>query len=168
VTGRYRSVGEMISGGRMYRFTIAVFIGVLILPAWVQTATTQRSSYGDAMAWYEREAAKGSARAQYFLGLLYEKGAGPRSRDADKAFEWFEKAATQGHARAQFKVGKAYQFGAGAVSDPDQAIMWYRRAAGQGVPEAQHNLAYMLENAVAAVRSLDEAVRWYREAACHF
>ena len=149
----------------MHRSTAALFIGFLILTVLPFTAVAQSSSYGDAMGWYEREAAKGSAKAQYLLGLLYERGAGQRPRDAEKAFGWFARAAEQGHAEAQYKVGRAYQFGTGIDADPGQAILWYRRAAGQGISEAQHNLAYMLENAIATTRSPDEAVRWYREAA---
>ena len=67
----------------MYRLPIVLLIGALIVPASTHFALAQTSTYGDAMGWYEREAAKGSAKAQYFLGLLYEKGAGPRARDAD-------------------------------------------------------------------------------------
>ena len=149
----------------MYRSLAAALIVIALTCGSGREPAAKPSTYGDAMRWYEREAAKGFAKAQYFLGLLYERGGGPRTKDLAKAFQWFAKAAAQGHARAQYKISRAYQFGLGTVSDPEQAVLWYRRAAGQGLPEAQHNLAYMLENAVSTERSPDEAVRWYREAA---
>lgn len=125
----------------------------------------QPTTYGEAMRWYEKQANAGSAKAQYLLGLLYERGAGPRGKDPERAFQWFEKAAAQGHADAQFKVGAAYQFGNGVAVDPQKALEWYRKAAEQRVPEAQFNLAYMIENAIAGQLPIEEAARNYRAAA---
>lgn len=46
-----------------------------------------------------REAAEsGNAEAQFFSGLMYEKGAGVEELQADA---WYRKAARQGHALAQ-------------------------------------------------------------------
>lgn len=129
------------------------------------SALGQPTTYGEAMRWYEQQANEGSAKAQYLLGLLYERGAGPRGKDPAKAFSWFEKAAAQGHADAQFKLGAAYQFGKGVAADPQKALTWYRRAAEQGVPEAQFNLAYIIENEVAGRQPVEEAVRNYAAAA---
>lgn len=128
-------------------------------------ASAQPATYGDAMRWYEREAARGSARAQFLLGLLYERGAGPRARDPERAFAWFRKAARQGHAEAQYKTGAAYQFGRGVAPDPAQARDWYGRAAAQGIAEAQFNLALMLESGEGGPPDPAEAARLYRAAA---
>lgn len=120
-------------------------------------------SYGGAMRWYEREARSGSPSAGFFLGLLYERGEGPRSKDPERAFHWFLQAARQGHPQAQYKVGTAYQFGSGTAVDRDSALVWYRRAARQGSVEAAFNLAHMLENGNGDERS--EAIGRYVEAA---
>ena len=103
----------------------------------------QSGGYGGAMNWYERQAEKGDAKAQFLLGILYERGAGPREKSAELAFGWFLKAATQGHAQAQYKTGIAYQSGIGTPADEAKAVGWYRRAAGQGLSEAQ-NLTLIL------------------------
>ena len=151
----------------MHRFltaAAAVFIGINAFLGG-GSVSAQPSTYGDAMKWYEREAAKGTAKAQFLLGLLYERGAGPRGKDAAAAYGWFLKAAEQGYPRAEYKVGVALQFAIGTPADPDKAVTWYRRAAEHGVTEAQYNLAYMIENAVGPAQSPQEAAHWYRRAA---
>lgn len=128
-------------------------------------ASAQPATYGDAMTWYEREAARGSAKAQFLLGLLYERGAGPRGKDAKRAYDSFLKAAEQGHPQAQFKVAAALQFGRGVPKNPKLAYAWYRRAAGFGVAEAQYNLGLMLLNGEGTAASPQQAARSYGEAA---
>lgn len=148
----------------MNRFVATALLSILIyLP--VAPASAQPATYGDAMSWYEREAARGSAKAQFLLGLLYERGAGPRGKDAKRAYEWFLKAAEQGHAQAQFKVASALQFGRGVPENPQLAYTWYRRAAGFGVAEAQYNLGLMLLNGQGTAPSPEQAARSYGEAA---
>ena len=108
----------------MHRFltaAAAVFIGINAFLGG-GSVSAQPSTYGDAMKWYEREAAKGTAKAQFLLGLLYERGAGPRGKDAAAAYGWFLKAAEQGYPRAEYKVGVALQFAIGTPADPDKAV----------------------------------------------
>lgn len=150
----------------MPRFVAAALICILSFSAH-NPARAQSANFGDAMAWYEREAAKGSAKAQFLLGLLSERGAGKRKKDISAAFKWFLKAAEQGHPQAQYKIAAAYHFGKGIAANPELAVRWYRRAAGQGVAEAQHNLAHMLLNGTGTARSPGEAARWYAENARH-
>jgi TPR repeat protein len=150
----------------MLRFIAAAFICVLNVHIH-NPAFAQPTNFADAMAWYETEAAKGSAKAQFLLGLLSERGANGRKKDPALAFKWFLKAAEQGHPQAQYKVAAGYNFGEGIVADPKLAFLWYRRAAGQGVAEAQHNLAHMLLNGIGTLRSADKAARLYAENARH-
>jgi len=146
----------------MPQFIAAALICLLTVSV-QDPARAQPANFGDAMAWYEREAAKGSAKAQFLLGLLSERGTGKRKKDVSAAFKWFRKAAEQGHPQAQYKIAAAYHFGKGIAVDPELAVLWYRRAAGQGVGEAQHNLAHMLLNGIGTARSAGEAARWYAE-----
>ena len=46
------------------------------------------AGYGDAMTWYEREAAKGSAQAQFLLGMLHERGVGGRDKNPAQAYKF--------------------------------------------------------------------------------
>lgn len=60
----------------------------------------QKQLNANATAIVTRQAEKGDAYAQYFLGLIYEEGK-YTARDLNKACEWFEKAAAQGHNKAK-------------------------------------------------------------------
>lgn len=116
----------------MNRLVATALLSIVIcLPA--GSASAQPATYGDAMTWYEREASRGSAKAQFLLGLLYERGAGPRGKDAKRAYDWFLKAAEQGHAQAQFKVAAALQFGRGVPKNLKLAYAWYRRLQDLGL-----------------------------------
>ena len=142
---------------RLYILAVAVAVSCASAQATAQPA----ESYGGAMRWYEREAEAGSPSASFLLGLLYERGEGPRDRDPEQAFRWFLQAARLGHPQAQYKVGTAFQFGSGTAVDRDGALLWYRRAARQGIVEAAFNLAHMLENG----DERSEASGWYAKAA---
>ena len=146
----------------MLRLVAAALIS-LLTAFMLNAAVAQPANYGDAMRWYEREAKKGSARAQFLLGMLYERGVPGHGKDLAKAHTWFLKAAEQGHPMAQYKVGASFHFGTGVTADRAQAVSWYRRAAGNGVAEAQHNLAHLLLNGTGTARSPDEAARWVRQ-----
>ena len=64
------------------------------------------------MADVRAAAEKGSAEAQYKLGLAHRKGEGVK-KDAAEALKWMQKAAEQGLADAQHDLGFIYAHGAG-------------------------------------------------------
>ena len=156
----------------MLRLVAADLIS-LLTAFMLNAAVAQPANYGDAMRWYEREAKKGSARAQFLLGMLYERGVPGHGKDLAKAHTWFLKAAEQGHPMAQYKVGASFHFGTGVTADRAQAVSWYRRAAGNGVAEAQHNhgfgpsqlaLGYLYLQGIAVGKDPAEAWAWFRAA----
>ena len=80
-------------------------------------------------------AEQGNAKAQYNLGVMYDKGLGVR-QDYAQAVQWYRRAAEQGHAQAQVLLGVMYENGQGVRQDYAQAAQWYRRAKEQGAAEA--------------------------------
>ena len=52
-------------------------------------------NYQEAVAWYQKAADQGLARAQFILGMLYYEGQGI-TQDYAKEKEWYGKAAKQG------------------------------------------------------------------------
>ena len=56
-----------------------------------------------ALSWLRDAADQGYARAEYYVGLMYEDGRGV-PQDPAEALLWFRRAAAQGHADAQRRL----------------------------------------------------------------
>ena len=99
----------------------------------------------EAAKWFQKAADQGFAGAQWFLGLMYVKGAGVPNSDVE-AIKWFRKAADQGFADAQFNLGRMYYEGAGVPKDDKEAVKWMRAVAEQGYAGAQWLIGVMYVN----------------------
>jgi hypothetical protein len=84
-----------------------------------------RADYGTALQVWLEPAANGDAKAQNYVGEIYEK-----QGDFQTAAQWYRKAADQGYAPAQINLGSFYEQGKGVPKDPQQALNWYRQASG--------------------------------------
>lgn len=80
-------------------------------------------------------AQQGDAKAQVFVGYLYETGQGVK-RDYAKAAKWYEKAARQGNVTAQTQLGDMYRQGRGVPQNYVLAYMWLDLASQQGSAQA--------------------------------
>ncbi|MEC7786519.1 MAG: tetratricopeptide repeat protein [Nitrospinota bacterium] len=105
-------------------------------------------------------AKKGLAKAQYNLGVMYEKGIGVE-KNLNQAKKWFQFAAEQGLAKAQYNLGLMYGKGKGVEKDYSQAIKWMTLAADQGNGKAQTNLGWMYETGKGVPRDTQKALSWY-------
>ena len=78
---------------------------------------------------FSNAADKGSASAQYQVGIMLSRGEGVH-RDMEKALFWLRKAASQGHVDAQIALGTLYAEGegekTGCARSPDRAIPMLR------------------------------------------
>ena len=97
----------------MYRLLAAALIVIALTCGLGRESAAQPSTYGDAMRWYEREGAKGSAKAQYFLGFCKEVAS---QKDLAKAFQWFAKPPRKrmpGHTKlpATVRIGHGFRSG---------------------------------------------------------
>lgn len=97
-----------------------------------------RADYQTALAVWMPEAEKGDARAQNYVGEIYERGLGTEP-DPARAAEWYRKAAEQGYGPAQINLGQLLEQGLGVPKDVPAAMTWYRKASG--LPEV--GLAYL-------------------------
>ena len=88
----------------------------------------ERGDYTQAARLFSPFAEQGVASAQFYLGLMYEKGRGVR-QDHSTALTWFRKAAAQGYAGPQNNLGLMYERGRGVRKDVVRALMWYHIAA---------------------------------------
>ncbi len=105
-------------------------------------------------------AAQGDARAQYNLGVMYDKGQGVR-QDYAEAVKWYRMAAEQGNANAQNNLGVMYHMAWGVPQDYVQAHLWYNLAAAQGTDQARKNRDIIADRMTPA--QIDEAQRLARE-----
>jgi uncharacterized protein len=87
----------------------------------------------------ETQAERGSAEAQFQLGLKCANGKG-RAQDYGQAAKWYLKAAGQNHSLAQFNLGIMYASGQGVSRNDTEAEAWFGRSAQQGDAGAQHHL----------------------------
>ena len=80
---------------------------------------------------FRQAADQGHAGAQYYLGMIYEQGAGV-PKDVAAALNWYRQSATNGYAEAGMTLGNFYSDGLEAKPDYVEAFVWYGVAAGQG------------------------------------
>lgn len=135
--------------------------------------------FSTARATFEALGARGDARAQFALGLLYENGEGVEKNDAAAA-DWYRKSAEQGYAKAQYNLGMMHLQGVGVARDERVAREWFERAARQGNPDAvarllrfaedgdvsaQYLVGVMYLNGGAVTRDAALASRWLQRAA---
>jgi len=89
--------------------------------------TYERGEYTKAARLFSPLAEQGVASAQFYLGLMHEKGRGVR-QDYPTALTWFRKAAAQGYAGPQNNLALMYERGRGVRKDIVRALMWYHIA----------------------------------------
>lgn len=88
-----------------------------------------RANYATALKVWLPQANGGDAKAQVYVGEIYEQGLGV-APDYQLAVQWFRKAAEQGNSRAQINLGSLYERGLGVEKDLTEAMNWYRKASG--------------------------------------
>jgi Caspase domain/Sel1 repeat len=88
-----------------------------------------RADYRTALRVWKLDAEEGDAKAQNYVGEIYEKGLGV-APDYVAAAKWYRLAADQGLERAMLNLGQLYELGNGVEADPGQALAWYRKASG--------------------------------------
>ena len=127
-------------------------------------AAYDKKNHAQAIEVFKPLAEKGDAKAQFQLGLMYDRGQSV-PQDYAQAVIWYRKAAEQGFSDAQINLGVMYDIGLGVAQDDAQALNWYRKAAEQGNPTAQVNLGRKYKNGHGVAQDDAQAVIWFRKAA---
>ena len=104
-----------------------------------------------AVAQFAQAAVQGHVKAQYNLGVMYERDRGVVENQSCAA-ELLAQAAAQGYALAQLNLGKMYVQGRGVAQDERRAAVLFRLPAAQGIAEAQFNLGNLYRDS----RGLDQ------------
>ena len=96
-----------------------------------QYTLADRANYQTSLKLWLDPAQEGDAKAQYYVGTIYEKG--PKGKpDFTLAAVWYQKAAEQGHHQAAMNLGRLYENGWGVPKNPLTASKWYAEASGLG------------------------------------
>jgi hypothetical protein len=88
-----------------------------------------RADYGTALKVWMSAAQGGDPDAQYYAGVLYEKGAEGQPNYAQAA-SWYRQSADRGVSRAAINLGRLYEQGLGVRKSAEDAYMWYAKASG--------------------------------------
>lgn len=113
-----------------------------------------------------KEAMKGDAMCQYWMGKTFEEGRLSQTPDLSEAFVWYLKAARGGHGTAQEKVYTMYNAGRGVAQNDAEFIHWLRECAnnpsnvyGDEAFVAKVNLAkFMCSGAHGVKKDIDAAI----------
>jgi TPR repeat protein/transglutaminase-like putative cysteine protease len=124
----------------------------------------EAQNYKLAMARLKPFAERGNAKAQSYMGSMYETGRGV-IRSYSEAIRWYLLAACQGDAFSQTRLGFLYQKGLGAVRDEKLAVDWYAKAADQGNLDGQLWLATMYRDGRGVAQDFKQAANWFAKAA---
>jgi TPR repeat protein len=93
-----------------------------------------------ALSYFRQAAATHAATAQYYLGVMTQRGEGVPA-DAARAAQLFTAAAAAGSDQAMLLLANAYRSGNGVARDERHAIELYQRAGEHGNAAALQTLA---------------------------
>ena len=103
-------------------------------------------------------AAVGHAGAQYYLAMIYERGAGV-PRDIAAALNLYRQSATNGYSEAGVVLGNYYTDGVEVKQDHAEAFVWYSVATAQG-----HRVAEVFRNSARRKLTAQQSVEAERRA----
>lgn len=127
-------------------------------------AAYERGEYAKSYSIFSCLAEQGNAQAQYYFGLMHEKGLGVAQNDR-QASVWYLRAADQGYAPAEYSIGVSYAVGLGILQNYHQAHHWYERAAKQGYTSAQVNLGELYAHGLGVEQDFEQSTYWFERAA---
>ena len=137
-----------------------------------------KKEYATALSEWEPLAEQGNVDAQFYLGLMYQrgqlrdyKGEKERGEDArqnynasiETSIKWYTMAAEQGHVDAQFALADIYRVKDGINSKI--ATKWLIFAAEQGHVDAQDRLGWTYYRGKGVVQDYKSAIKWFTLAA---
>ena len=113
-------------------------------------------------------AQQGDAKAEYNLGMMFEKNIAladiPPEKYTEQAFLWLTKAAVQGLPEAQIALGNLSLNGEGVPMDPGQAAAYFRQAEEKGNMDAEAMLGWLYAHGLGVDWDGTEAQRRYHKA----
>ncbi|KAI1898601.1 hypothetical protein AGOR_G00074070 [Albula goreensis] len=137
------------------------------IPVILNIIGIQNAKSGDyqaAFSCFLASAQHGYSKAQFNVGVCYEKGRGVK-RDKDKAAEFYRQASAGGHSQAKYRYAKylLHSVDTQSAEDTHTAVSLLEGAAASGVREAQAYLGALFSQK--SQRDWQKAVYYLRMAA---
>jgi clan AA aspartic protease (TIGR02281 family) len=118
-----------------------------------------REDYATAMRFFRPLAESGHAKAQQYVGFMYDYGRGVQQSSVQAAM-WYRKAAEQGNDLAQNSLGLLYLTGDGVPKNYDEAMKWTLMAAKQGNAAAQSGVSMNYKRGLGVPQNYILAYMW--------
>jgi len=150
-------------------FFIAVLVGLSCTSAMAAdfaagSRAYNQGDYQGALTHWRPLADQGDRRAQYNLGVMYERGHGV-TQDSAQATALWKQAATSGLVWAQHNLGLALVSLDSENPEYDAGVKWLIRASDQGFAQSQYALAEIYAHGQGVERNQARAIRLYQTAA---
>lgn len=102
-------------------------------------AAYKDGDYAAALEEFQPLAQQGNVQAEFYLGLMYDRGYGV-TQDNDQAIFWYHRASDQGSLAAQYNLGTKYASGSGVSQDYAEAAKWFGMSAERGLAYGRFSL----------------------------
>ena len=152
----------------MSRLRALIVIGAMLSVAPVANAEPledglkayARGDFAAALKLFQPLAEQGDARAEYYLGAIFDpleeihfegRGVAP---DFKEALKWYRRSADQDNAAAQLCLGDMYHTGQGVTRDEVRAYMWWDLAASTSIEKIDPTSRSLHNRAVRKLNSL--------------
>jgi hypothetical protein len=109
-------------------------------------------------------AQQGEARAEHYLGIMYQLGMGAEKNPAI-AEKWFEKAASHHNPEGEYAIGTLLSIQPDHVHDFARAVENFRHSAKAGYVASMHSLGLLLVNHPEIPQERGEAIHWLQVSA---
>lgn len=128
------------------RGILILLIGFTSLIVNADESNNERNTITHSEAFWKMytDALRGEKKAQFEVGVMFERGIGV-DLNQTQAAKWYEKSAIQGHKDAQYNIGIMYAGGRGVEQNEQFAMMWLASAAKQGDKESRALLLALVD-----------------------
>ena len=121
----------------------------------------EKKDYKTALYYLSYDANLGDDKAQFNLGIMYNKGLGVPV-DKNEAFSWFFLSANQGNVLANYALGHSYYKGLGVKQNYKLALRSFKYASLEGHPMSRLLLGNMYYQGQGVDKDYTKAHLWWR------
>lgn len=119
----------------------------------------KKQQYSTAVPYLQRAAKAGSARAQDYLGYMYECGLGVE-KNYKIAMNLYTKAEAAGYGPGIVSIGRLYEKGLGVKESSEKAFAYYKKAADIGCAEGEYQTGLCYRYGYGTTKNVESAFKY--------